>query len=64
MIGAGIVGTVRVEQATAVQATVVNIAKTEIRTRVVRMAVDIARRKPEICSCSKYHTMEICIIKI
>ena len=38
---------VRIEQVIAVQVTVVDIAKPEIRIRVVWIAVYIARRKPE-----------------
>ena len=59
MIVVVIAATVRAEQAIAVQATAVGTAKTEIRIRVVRIAVDTARRKPEICSCSKYHIIKV-----
>ena len=56
--------TVRKEQVMAAQVTAADIAKTEKRKRVARTAVDIARRKPEICSCSKYHIIKIRIIII
>ena len=55
---------VRAEQGNAAQVTAADTAKTEIRIQVSRPALDTARRKPALCSCSKYHTMEICIIKI
>ena len=51
--------TVRVEQVIADQATADDTAKTEIRIRGARVAVDTARRKPEICSCSKYHIIKV-----
>ena len=49
----------RVEQVIAAQATAVDRAKTETRTRVAWIAEDTARRKPEICFCSKYHIQKV-----